>query len=72
MFNHTPSNAGHSSVRFSSSPAAIGLLSVKKKAQGFYVYWAHNTDSFVSYETGVMLPLTKCRSFLPSFQKTLA
>lgn len=40
--------AGHPSVKNSNSSAAIGLLCVKKTREGAYLYFAHNTDSFVS------------------------
>jgi len=37
---------GHPSVKHSSSVGAIGLLGVKRNAQGIQFYYAHNTDSF--------------------------
>ena len=37
---------GHSSVKNSPSPGAIGVLGVKKSIQGTYLYFAHNTESF--------------------------
>lgn len=39
---------GHSSVKNSTSSGAIGLLVVKRTREGAYLYFAHNTDSFVS------------------------
>jgi len=36
----------HPSVRHSHSSGAIGVLCVKKTADGTYLYFAHNTDSF--------------------------
>lgn len=36
----------HPSVRNSSSTGAIGVMVVKKSPKGFYLYFAHNTDSF--------------------------
>jgi len=36
----------HPSVKYSSSVGAIGLLGVKRNAQGIQFYYAHNTDSF--------------------------
>ncbi len=39
---------GHPGVKNSLSPAAIGILAVKKDVKGIAVYYAHNTDSFVS------------------------
>lgn len=38
----------HPSVKRSTSQAAIGILAVKKTVAGIHVYFAHNTDSFVS------------------------
>lgn len=38
----------HPSVKNSHSVGAIGVLSVKKTKDGLYLYFAHNTDSFVS------------------------
>lgn len=35
-------------MRNSHSAGAIGLLGVKKTVDGVYLYFAHNTDSFVS------------------------
>ena len=37
----------HPSVRQTPSLGAIGILAVKKTKDGIYVYFAHNTDSFV-------------------------
>lgn len=37
---------GHPSVRQSHSNGAIGILSAKKAAEGIYLYFGHNTDSF--------------------------
>ncbi|KAM0716873.1 hypothetical protein Q7P37_006725 [Cladosporium fusiforme] len=37
---------GHPSVRNSQSAGAIGMLTVKRTANGAYLYYAHNTDSF--------------------------
>lgn len=39
--------AAHPSVKNSHSVGAIGVLSVKKTKDGMYLYFAHNTDSFV-------------------------
>ena len=39
---------GHPSVRHSHSTGAIGILGVKKTIDGVFLYFAHNTDSFVS------------------------
>lgn len=41
--------ADHPSVRNSRSTGAIGVLGVKKSAHGAYLYFAHNTDSFVRF-----------------------
>ena len=35
-------------MRHSHSAGAIGILSVKKTVDGVWLYFAHNTDSFVS------------------------
>lgn len=35
-------------MRESHSAGAIGILGVKKTVDGVYLYFAHNTDSFVS------------------------
>ena len=43
----TNSAPDHPSVRNSHSTGAIGVLAVKKMAHGVYLYFAHNTDSFV-------------------------
>ena len=40
--------AGHPSVRYSHSAGAIGILGMKKTVDGVCLYFAHNTDSFVS------------------------
>ena len=40
--------AGHPSVKHSHSAGAIGILGVKKTVDGVCLYFAHNTDSFVS------------------------
>jgi taspase (threonine aspartase 1) len=39
----------HPSVHNSPSVGAIGILAVKKTIDGIYVYFAHNTDSFVCF-----------------------
>ena len=40
---------GHPSVKHSHSAGAIGILGVKKTTAGIHLYFAHNTDSFVSF-----------------------
>ena len=40
--------SGHPSVKHSNTTAAIGVMSVKKTADGVWFNFAHNTDSFVS------------------------
>lgn len=35
-------------MKQSHSAGAIGILGVKKTTDGVYLYFAHNTDSFVS------------------------
>lgn len=37
----------HPSVRYSNSAGAIGIVSLKKTRDGVWLYFAHNTDSFV-------------------------
>ena len=37
---------GHPSVRNSQSTGAIGMLTVKRTADGVWLYYGHNTDSF--------------------------
>ena len=39
---------GHPSVKYSHSAGAIGILGIKKTVHGIALYFAHNTDSFVS------------------------
>ena len=46
---------GHPSVRMSNSTGAIGALCVKKTKDGTYLYFAHNTDSFVSLAMSMSL-----------------
>jgi taspase (threonine aspartase 1) len=36
----------HPGVFGSNSTGAIGVMAVKKTSTGYYLYWAHNTDSF--------------------------
>ena len=38
----------HPSVRFTPNHGAIGVMAVKKKTDGIFLHYAHNTDSFVS------------------------
>ncbi|PYH44515.1 threonine aspartase 1 [Aspergillus saccharolyticus JOP 1030-1] len=38
---------GHPGVRGSNCQAAIGIMAVKKTTHGIYLYFGHNTDSFV-------------------------
>ncbi|KAL8904636.1 MAG: hypothetical protein Q9171_006982 [Xanthocarpia ochracea] len=40
---------GHPSVKNSYSTGGIGVLGVKKTTDGIWLYFAHNTDSFVSH-----------------------
>ncbi len=40
---------GHPSVKNSYSAGGIGVLGVKKTTDGIWLYFAHNTDSFVSH-----------------------
>jgi taspase (threonine aspartase 1) len=39
----------HPSVKNSNSAGSIGVVSLKKTRDGVYLYFAHNTDSFVSF-----------------------
>ncbi len=41
-------SVGHPSVTNSHSAGAIGVLALKKTKDGVWLYWGHNTDSFVS------------------------
>ncbi|KAI0008931.1 N-terminal nucleophile aminohydrolase [Xylariaceae sp. FL0662B] len=36
----------HPGVKYSASAGAIGVMAVKKAPKGYYLYFAHNTDSF--------------------------
>lgn len=38
---------GHPSVKHSHCEAAIGVMAVKKTTDGVYLFFCHNTDSFV-------------------------
>ncbi|KAL1879990.1 hypothetical protein VTK73DRAFT_6380 [Phialemonium thermophilum] len=38
---------GHPGVKAQLTPGAIGVMAVKKTKDGYYFYFAHNTDSFV-------------------------
>ena len=40
----------HPSVKNSHSAGAIGVMAVKKTVDGVWLHFAHNTDSFVSYD----------------------
>lgn len=51
------SRAGHPGVVHSHSAGAIGVLSVKKTIDGVWLYFAHNTDSFVSHSNRSFLCL---------------
>ncbi|KAH9885903.1 nucleophile aminohydrolase [Xylariomycetidae sp. FL2044] len=42
----------HPGVRHSSSAGAIGVMAVKKAPAGYYLYFAHNTDSFALASMG--------------------
>ncbi|KAI1748281.1 nucleophile aminohydrolase [Xylaria castorea] len=43
---------GHPGVRESTSPGAIGAMAVKKAPGGYYLYFAHNTESFALTSMG--------------------
>ncbi|KAI1410015.1 N-terminal nucleophile aminohydrolase [Hypoxylon sp. FL1857] len=42
----------HPGVKYSSSAGAIGVMAVKKGPAGYYLYFAHNTDSFALASMG--------------------
>ncbi|KAI1659189.1 N-terminal nucleophile aminohydrolase [Daldinia decipiens] len=42
----------HPGVKYSSSAGAIGIMAVKKGPLGYYLYFAHNTDSFAVASMG--------------------
>ncbi|KAI1480692.1 N-terminal nucleophile aminohydrolase [Daldinia eschscholtzii] len=42
----------HPGVKYSSSAGAIGVMAVKKAPMGYYLYFAHNTDSFAVASMG--------------------
>ncbi|KAI1799062.1 N-terminal nucleophile aminohydrolase [Daldinia bambusicola] len=42
----------HPGVKYSSSAGAIGVMAVKKAPLGYYLYFAHNTDSFAVASMG--------------------
>ncbi|KAI5928226.1 nucleophile aminohydrolase [Camillea tinctor] len=42
----------HPGVKYSSSAGAIGVMAVKKSPVGYYLYFAHNTDSFALASMG--------------------
>ncbi|KAF5015111.1 hypothetical protein F66182_13665, partial [Fusarium sp. NRRL 66182] len=45
---------GHPSVKHSHCEAAIGVMAVKKTTDGIYLFFCHNTDSFIK------LPIVSC------------
>lgn len=47
----------HPSVKHSHCEAVIGVMAVKKTSQGIYLFFCHNTDSFVSHEGDIPLRL---------------
>ncbi|KAI1327599.1 nucleophile aminohydrolase [Xylariaceae sp. FL0255] len=44
--------SNHPGVRESTSTGAIGVMAVKKTHRGYYLYFAHNTDSFALASMG--------------------
>lgn len=50
---------GHVGVRGSTSSGAIGVMAVKKTLHGYYLHFAHNTDSFAlaSFDSNSKEPL---------------
>lgn len=64
-------HAGHPGVKNSQSPAAIGILAVKKDVRGIAVYYAHNTDSFVSGDSYYIHTLRRLHGKAQSTQKAV-
>lgn len=60
---------GHPSVKHSHCEAAIGVMAVKKTTEGIYLFFCHNTDSFVCLDCDpfpklISNNLPKCRRLL--------
>ena len=51
---------GHPGVRSCSSQGAIGIMVVKKCRTGYYLYFAHNTDSFALASMGALEKEPRC------------
>ncbi|KAI0432718.1 nucleophile aminohydrolase [Xylaria sp. FL1042] len=51
---------GHPGVRESTSTGAIGVMAVKKTSGGYYLYFAHNTESFALASMGSNDPSPSC------------
>ncbi|KAI1347751.1 nucleophile aminohydrolase [Xylaria sp. FL0043] len=51
---------GHPGVRESTSTGAIGVMAVKKTPTGYYLYFAHNTESFALASMGSNDPSPAC------------
>ncbi|KAI1172983.1 nucleophile aminohydrolase [Nemania sp. FL0916] len=50
----------HPSVAGSTSPGAIGTMAVKKSPRGYYLYFAHNTESFALASMASTDPAPAC------------
>lgn len=51
---------GHPGVRHGPSAGAIGIMAVKKMRGGYYLHFAHNTDSFALASMGGKDPAPTC------------
>ncbi|KAI9787195.1 MAG: hypothetical protein M1839_003430 [Geoglossum umbratile] len=63
---------GHPSVTGSSTSGAIGVMAVKKTRDGVFLYFAHNTESFVSSETSLISDFEFYKLFADVLAKALA
>ncbi|KAH7320231.1 nucleophile aminohydrolase [Stachybotrys elegans] len=51
---------GHPGVKYCHSAGAIGVMVVKKSHSGYYLYFAHNTDSFALASMGALEREPRC------------
>lgn len=51
---------GHPGVKNCNSQGAIGVMVVKKSRTGYYLYFAHNTDSFALASMGALEKEPRC------------
>ncbi|OAA46194.1 asparaginase family protein [Metarhizium rileyi] len=51
---------GHPGVKNCNSQGAIGIMVVKKSRTGYYLYFAHNTDSFALASMGALEKEPRC------------